>query len=189
VIKIALEAQPAGQREGKVAAELFEFVVERLRAWLVGQVIDGRPVAVETFESVRVLGAAWPLDLYRRVVAVHAFAALDAAPNLAAANKRARNILKQAGLVGGTIDAARFEHAAEGALLEAMDALAKRNAQTSDYTEKLVNLASLRAPVDAFFEGVMVNAENPAVRENRLALLKKFDAMCREVADLSCLPG
>lgn len=189
LLKGALELQPAGQRDGKVAGELFEFVVERLRAYLVGQVVDGRAMAVETFESVRVLGANQPLDLQRRAIAVHAFGALEAAPNLAAANKRARNILKQAGLVGSAIDATKFEHAAESALFEAMNALSERNAKLTDYTAKLVNLASLRAPVDAFFDGVMVNAENPAVRENRLALLKKFDAMCREVADLSCLPG
>lgn len=189
LLKRALELQPAGQRDGKVAAELFEFVVERLRAYLVGQMVDGRAIAVETFESVRVLGANQPLDLQRRVLAVHAFGALEAAPNLAAANKRTRNILKQAGVVGSTVDATKFEHAAEGALFDAMNALAEGNAKLTDYTAKLVNLASLRAPVDAFFDGVMVNAENPAVRENRLALLKKFDAMCREVADLSCLPG
>ena len=70
-----------------------------------------------------------------------------------------------------------------------MEALASRNASTVDYAARLVNLASLRAPIDAFFDGVMVNAEDAAVRRNRLALLQRFDAMCRDVADLSCLPG
>jgi glycyl-tRNA synthetase beta chain len=189
LLQTALAAQPVGKRDASVLEELVEFVMERLRAFLVGQTIENRPVAVETFEAVKTLGITRPLDVQRRVLAVHAFVAHEAAPNLAAANKRARNILKQAGAVEGRVDEARFEHAAEGALFEAMNALAARNAQAADYAARLVNLASLRSPVDAFFDGVMVNAENPAARANRLALLRQFDAMCREVADLSCLPG
>ncbi|TDU28719.1 glycyl-tRNA synthetase beta chain [Panacagrimonas perspica] len=185
----AVDLQPAGKRDATVVAELFEFVMERLRAWLVGQEHEGRPIAIETFESVKALGIHYPLDVQRRVLAVHGFVALEAAPNLAAANKRIRNILKQAGAVEASVDPAKFEHAAEGALFEAMKAQAALNAQATSYTQKLVNLASLRAPVDAFFERVMVNAEDPAVRANRLALLKQLDAMCRDVADLSCLPG
>lgn len=184
----AVDLQPAGKRDAGVVAELFEFVMERLRAWLVGQEHDGRPIASETFESVKVLGIHHPLDVQRRVLAVHGFVALEAAPNLAAANKRIRNILKQAGAVDASIDPSKFEHAAEGALFDAMQAQAALNAGAS-YTQKLVNLASLRTSVDAFFEGVMVNADDPAVRANRLALLKQLDAMCRDVADLSCLPG
>lgn len=189
LLRAALDLQPAGKRDDTVLGELVEFVMERLRAYLVGQQLDGRTIAIEPFESVKSLGITQPLDLRRRVVAVHAFGGLDAAPNLAAAHKRIRNILKQAGAVGAAIDPARFEHAAEGALFAAMNTLAERNAATTDYTTRLVNLASLRAPVDAFFEGVMVNADNPGVRANRLALLSRLDAMCREVADLSCLPG
>ncbi|MGQ0530096.1 MAG: glycine--tRNA ligase subunit beta [Panacagrimonas sp.] len=189
ILAEAVDLQPAGKRDAKLLDELVEFVTERLRAWLVGQAIEGRAVAVETFESVKALGVSQPLDMQRRVTAVHGFVALDAAPNLAAANKRIRNILKQAGTVAGEVDAATFEHEAERGLLDAMNALATRNASITDYTDKLVNLASLRAPVDAFFDGVMVNSEDPAVRANRLALLQRLDDMCREVADLSCLPG
>ena len=189
LLKFALDLQPAGKRDAKVLDELADFVMERLRAFLVGQQVDGRSISVETFEAVRALGVVQPLDVQHRVLAVHGFAALREAPNLAAANKRIRNILKQAGAADGVVDASRFEHAAEGALFDAMNALAARNKSTTDYTSKLVTLASLREPVDAFFDGVMVNAENPAVRANRLALLKQLDSMCREVADLSCLPG
>ena len=185
----AVDLQPAGKRDAAVVGELFDFVMERLRAWLVGQMRDGRAIAAETFESVRALGLTSPLDIQRRVLAVHGFSAHEAAPNLAAANKRARNILKQAGAVDAQVDPGKFEHPAEGTLFEAMKALAMRNAAVTDYTAKLVNLATLRAPLDAFFEGVMVNAENPTVRANRLALLRQLDTMCREVADLSCLPG
>lgn len=185
----AVDLQPAGKRDAAIVAELFEFVMERLRAWLVGQVIDGRAIATETFESVRALGLTQPLDIYRRVLAVHAFVAHEAAPNLAAANKRARNILRQADIGPSPIDPTRFVHEAETALARAMETLATRNASTTDYAARLVNLATLRAPVDAFFDGVMVNAEDAEVRRNRLALLQRFDTMCRDVADLSCLPG
>ncbi len=188
VLQSALALQPAGKRDEQVLDELFEFVMERLRAWAVGQLHDGRAIAVETFESVRALGISQPLDVYRRVLAVHGFVQHVAAPDLAAANKRIRNILKQAGGIAGGIEPARFEHAAESALLDAMNTLPQL-AGSKRYTEQLVNLASLREPVDAFFDGVMVNAENAHVRANRLALLARLDAMCREVADLSCLPG
>src|SRR3546814_70206 len=113
----------------------------------------------------------------------------DLAPNLAAANKRVRNILKQAGDVCGDVDPARFEHAAEKQLFAALKSIDAQNAKTADYTQQLINLAALREPVDAFFDGVMVNADDPAVRSNRLALLGKLDAACRSVADLSQLPG
>ncbi|WP_020649992.1 glycine--tRNA ligase subunit beta [Solimonas variicoloris] len=189
LLQYALQQQPAGKRDAATLAELVEFVQERLRAYLVGQSFDGRPVTVEMFESVRALGVTQPLDFLRRLRAVHAFVANAAAPNLAAANKRVRNILKQAGEVGDTIDAARFEHAAENALFAGLDDVHARNATTADYAQQLVNLASLREPIDAFFEGVMVNTEDPAVRANRLALLQRFDTACRSVADLSQLPG
>ena len=189
LLKAALDAQPAGKRDAATLAGLVEFVQERLRAYLVGQSIDDRAVSVEMFEAVRALDVTQPLDFLRRLRAVHAFVANPAAPNLAAANKRVRNILKQAGDVGSTIDPARFEHAAEQALYARLDDVEAINGKTADYTQQLVNLASLREPVDAFFDGVMVNADDPAVRANRLALLRKLDVACRSVADLSCLPG
>ncbi len=189
VLKSALDGQPAGKRDAALLEELVEFVMERLRAWLVGQDIGGRPVTVEMFESVRAMGISQPLDFQRRVQAVHAFVAQPAAPNLAAANKRVRNILKQAGSVGGTVDPARFQHDAERALHARLGEVEAQNAKTSDYTAQLVNLAALREPVDAFFDGVMVNADDAGVRANRLALLAQLDRACRAVADLSQLPG
>jgi len=189
LLKTALDAQPAGKRDAATLGELLEFVMERLRAYLVGQTLDGRAFTVEMFESVRALGVTQPLDFSRRLRAVHAFVANPAAPNLAAANKRVRNILKQAGDAGSAIDTARFEHDAEKALYAKLNDVEALNAKTADYAQQLVNLASLREPVDAFFDGVMVNAEDNAVRANRLALLRKLDAACRSVADLSQLPG
>ena len=189
ILKAALEQQPAGQRDAALLDELVDFVLERLRAFLVGQTLDGRVISAEVFESVRAMGLAKPLDFQRRVQAVSAFAGNAAAPNLAAANKRIRNILKQAGSVAGAVDAARFEHEAERALFAKLGEVEALNAKTADYTTQLVNLAALREPVDAFFDGVMVNAEDAAVRANRLALLARLDRACRSVADLSQLPG
>jgi glycyl-tRNA synthetase beta chain len=99
-----------------------------------------------------------------------------------------RNILKQAGeTAAAAVDEKRFEHPAEKALHARLGELARGGG--ADYAAKLQQLATLREPVDAFFEAVMVNAEDPAVRNNRLALLRALDSACREVADISCLPG
>lgn len=185
----ALTAQPAGKQDYATRNELVDFAMERMRAYLVGSSVDGRVISVESFEAVRAMDITQPLDFQRRLYAVHRFAANAAAPNLAAANKRVRNILKQAGDGSDTVDAARFEHAAERTLYAQLGEIATRNANGADYTQQLVNLAALREPVDAFFDGVMVNADDAAVRSNRLALLRRLDAACRSVADLSQLPG
>ncbi|SFF22229.1 glycyl-tRNA synthetase beta chain [Fontimonas thermophila] len=189
LLHTALELQPAGARDAAMLRELEDFIFDRLRAHVVGQRVEGREIAAETFAAVRALGIPRPLDFLRRLYAVHAFVAEPAAPDLAAANKRIRNILRQAGTAPDTVDPARFEHAAEHALFEAMKTLDARNAQTADYRAQLVNLAALREPVDRFFEQVMVNVEDAVLRANRLALLAQLDRLCRSVADLSCLPG
>ncbi|MFA5939990.1 MAG: glycine--tRNA ligase subunit beta [Sinimarinibacterium sp.] len=189
LLREALALQPAGQRGDSLLAELLDFVLERQRAYLVGQTVEKREVSVEMFESVKAMGITAPLDFQRRLLAVHAFVAEAAAPNLAAANKRIRNILRQAGMATGDVDPQRFEHAAEKTLYARLGELEALNARTADYREQLINLAALREPVDAFFDGVMVNADDPAVRANRLALLARLDRLCRSVADLSQLPG
>ncbi|MGQ0502830.1 MAG: glycine--tRNA ligase subunit beta [Panacagrimonas sp.] len=199
-------SKPAAQRDDKLVAELADFVMERFSGLCAsrlfalakeadaasphqGIVIADFPVA-EIVQAVSASASLVPLDLMRRAEALLTFLKLPEATALAAANKRVRNILRQAGSTTVVaIDPTRFEHPAEGALFKALDTLAALNAETSDYTAKLRNLAALRGPVDAFFDGVMVNAENATVRANRLALLGRLDAMCREVADLSCLPG
>jgi glycyl-tRNA synthetase beta chain len=189
LLQSALDAQPAGKRDAATHGELVEFVMERQRAYLVGQSLDGRDVTVEMFESVKAMGVTQPLDFQRRLRAVHAFVAQPAAPNLAAANKRVRNILKQAGGTTASVDASRLQHDAERALFAKLGDVEALNEKTSDYAAQLVNLASLREPVDAFFDGVMVNDPDADMRTNRLALLARLDAACRSVADLSQLPG
>lgn len=190
LLRLALEAQPTfGPGYQETLDALNEFVLERLRAYLLGQSIDGAAITVEMFESVRALGITAPLDFLQRLRAVQRFAVDAAAPNLAAANKRVRNILRQAGPVDATVDPSRFTEDAERLLFSRLEEVEALNAGSSDYSSQLIHLASLRAAVDAFFDGVMVNAEDRAVRGNRLALLRKLDTACRSVADLSQLPG
>ena len=122
--------------------------------------------------------------------AVRAFAALPEAPALAAANKRISNILKKAGDVKVGPDPKLFIEPVEIALHKAMvDIVPRADVQfnSGDYTASLQTLAALRAPVDAFFEGVMVNADDLAVRANRLGLLATLHAAMNRVADLSKL--
>jgi glycyl-tRNA synthetase beta chain len=110
---------------------------------------------------------------------------------LAAANKRVGNILKKVdGSVEANVDGALLKEPAEVALHAALvDVVPQADAAflTGDYTESLSALAALRTPVDAFFDGVMVNADDPALRANRLGLLARLHAAMNQVADLSKL--
>lgn len=192
-LQLALDAQPAGDRSPKTRAELLDFILERLRAYRVGATVDGRAITPEAFEAVRTLGGTRPLDLEHRLQAVHQFVVLPAAPHLAAANKRIRNVLRQAAerdghAPDGKVDPQRLTHTSEQALWTTVEALEQRKGDT-DYAERLLDLANLRDPVDDFFEAVMVNDDDAAIRQNRLALLTRVDALCREVADISQLPG
>ena len=192
-LQLALDAQPAGDRSPKTRAELLDFILERLRAYRVGATVDGRAITPEAFEAVRILGGTRPLDLEHRLQAVHQFVVLPAAPHLAAANKRIRNVLRQAAerdghAPDGKVDPQRLTHTSEQALWTTVEALEQRKGDT-DYAERLLDLANLRDPVDDFFEAVMVNDDDAAIRQNRLALLTRVDALCREVADISQLPG
>lgn len=129
-------------------------------------------------------------DVARRLQAVRAFAALPEAPALAAANKRVGNILKKAGAVDAHVNESLLHEAAERDLYAALKAaVPQADAQfgSGDYTASLKTLAALRAPVDAFFDGVMVNAEQDDLRLNRQGLLKSLHAAMNRVADLSRL--
>jgi glycyl-tRNA synthetase beta chain len=127
----------------------------------------------------------------KRLRAVREFAQLPESPSLAAANKRVGNILKKAeGEVGATADPSRFVEAAESALFAALSEIAPRADAafaTGDYTASLQALAALKAPVDAFFDHVMVNADDPELKANRLALLNQLHQTMNRVADLSRL--
>ena len=129
-------------------------------------------------------------EVPKRLAAVRAFAALSESPALAAANKRIANILKKADDVDAHVSLGLLQEDAEKALHVAMQTvLPKAQAlfEAGDYTASLQALAVLRAPVDAFFDGVMVNAEQLDVRLNRLGLLKTLHLAMNRVADLSKL--
>ena len=129
-------------------------------------------------------------DVAKRLAAVRSFAALPEAPALAAANKRISNILKKTDAVDAHVSEVLLAEAAEIALYAAMKDVAPRadaQFEAGDYTVSLQTLAALRTPVDAFFEGVMVNADDSQIRANRLGLLATLHAAMNRVADLSKL--
>lgn len=188
----ALELQPAGERGAATLDPLWAFVLERLRGLALEQ-----GFSVEQFEAVSACEVTQPLDFVRRLEALRSFADSTAAAGLAAADKRARNLLKRSGTATGEwatggLVTGKLEHPAEIALAEAVDAAEsalrplRREAR---YAAMFERLADLKPPVDAFFDEVMVMAEDATTRNNRLALLSRLDALCREVADLSRLPG
>lgn len=173
-----------------VAAELYDFILERLRGYYADQ-----GIGAELFESVAVQKPASLLDADRRLRAVKAFSQRPEAASLAAANKRIGNILRQAGeagvVFGDAIDPAALEAGAETEFLKALtaaEAAAQPLIQSRDYLGLLTGLAALREPVDAFFNAVMVMAEHPAQRQNRLNLLHRLHRLFTEVADISLLP-
>ncbi len=165
---------------------LADFIYERLAGSLREQGYTAQEVDAVVSQRPQRLG-----DLVKRLAAVRAFSALPEAAALAAANKRVGNILKKAdGVVEARVDAALLREAAESALHAALvEVVPQADAAflTGDYSESLQVLARLRAPVDAFFDGVMVNADDPALKANRLGLLAMLHAAMNRVADLSKL--
>lgn len=187
-----LAAQPnagqAQQRFGAHMQELQGYIADRLSGHL-------RELGYTTHEVGAVM-VRQPQRLDRivhQLDAVRAFAGLPEAPALAAANKRIANILKKSGGDGegpSTVDQALLQEPAEQALHAALQDTvpqASRQFDAGDYTASLQTLAALRGPVDAFFDGVMVNAEDAALRHNRLALLQQLHRAMNRVADLSQL--
>jgi len=177
----------AGARRDALAAELYEFVLDRLRNYYGDQ-----GIAAEAFESVRALAPADLADFDRRLHAVVEFTQLDDAQALAAANKRIGNILRQANAGTETrVDAALLEAGAETELHQAVsDATAAVAPLVVErrYVDILRRLAALRVPIDTFFDNVMVMADDAATRNNRLALLGRLRRMFLHVADISLLP-
>jgi glycyl-tRNA synthetase beta chain len=184
LIAFALTVFPAGALAGNVAEEVKLFVYERNANQLSPDF--GAEATAAVFANMPPLH-----EVVKRLRAVREFAALPESPSLAAANKRVGNILKKAeGEVGTAADAARFVETAEKALFDALGSIAPRADAAfaaGDYTASLQALAALKAPVDAFFDQVMVNADDPGLRANRLALLNQLHRTMNRVADLSRL--
>mgnify|MGYP001216235184 CR=1 FL=1 len=167
------------------AADVFDFLLGRYRA-----MYEEQGIAVDVIQAVQACRPSVARDFDRRVKAVAHFRTLPEAAALAAANKRVSNILAKETVTGGEIEKSLLEAAAEQALADAVAAAAARVAPcfaSGDYTTALTTLASLREPVDAFFDSVMVMAEDAAVRANRLRLLSWLRALFLRVADISQL--
>lgn len=180
-------AVPAfGDKITDATAQLEDFFFDRLSVSLREQGYTAQEV-----EAVLALRPQRLSDVQKRLEAVRAFAALPEAQALAAANKRVSNILKKAeGDIQAQVNEALLVEPAEKDLYAALQTVAPKAQQqfeSGDYTASLQTLAALRAPVDAFFEHVMVNAEDVALKANRLGLLATLHAAMNRVADLAKL--
>ncbi|AXP37130.1 glycine--tRNA ligase subunit beta [Haemophilus influenzae] len=168
-----------------VVADVVDFMLGRFRAWY-----QDEGIAVDVIQAVLARRPTRPADFDARVRAVSHFRTLDSAEALAAANKRVSNILAKADAAIGEINLTACVEPAEKALSKAVLAL-RTEVQPliaqGDYTTVLDKLANLRAPVDSFFDNVMVNAEDPALRQNRLAILNTLQGLFLQVADISVL--
>ena len=170
--------------ENNILNEITEFIYERSKNQLSSQHNS------QTLDAV--ISIAPPLgEIPERAGAVKAFLTLVEAPALAAANKRVGNILKKVdGEVKAEVSSQLLQEPAEKALNEALTKVkleANRLFESGDYTASLKSLAALKAPVDAFFDNVMVNADDPALKENRLGLLATLHQAMNQIADLSKL--
>ena len=178
-------AKVFGDKITDPTAQLVEFIYDRL----AGSLRDQGYSALEV-DAVLALRPEPLSEVAQRLAAVRAFAALPEAPALAAANKRIGNILKKSEGVGAAVQDSLLVEAAEKDLFAAMQTTvpaANAKFDAGDHTGSLQALAALRAPVDAFFDGVMVNADDPALKANRLGLLRELHGAMNRVADLSRL--
>ena len=187
-LAVATAAQPVVRPAA--AAEVYDFIAERLRG-LVLERNDG--TTPEMLDAVLAVRPASPLDALARLDALREFLQLPDAAVLAAANKRIANLLRKAPPgAGAAVAAERFVVTAERDLQAALQAVTPpvdAALARQQYREALRLLAGLRAPIDAFFDGVMVMDPDPALQANRLALLGGVQRAFGAVADLSRLPG
>lgn len=186
LIRDALAAQPCARNHAAVADDLYEFLLERLRAYYLDT-----GIRADVFEAVRIRRPPRPLDFQRRVQAVNEFLKLPEAASLAAANRRISNILKQAGQINTRpVEPARLHEAAEQFLhtqIEQLQESIQPLLADGDYASALKKLAALRQPVDEFFERVLVMDPDVEVRANRLALLHRLSSLFLYTADLTLI--
>ncbi len=171
---------------GSASGEVFDYVLERLKGYCQDQ-----GLGADLVEAVLAVGVRVPSDIHRRILAVRDFSALVEAEALAAANKRIRNILKKSGEhPGGEVDAALLTEPAEirlEARIRELTPQVRSLILAGDYAAALKLLSGLRPEVDAFFDQVMVMADDRYVRDNRLALLAGLEGLFLGVADISRL--
>lgn len=185
-LAFAIAQQPTGASD-ECLAQLWMFHMERLRGYYADH-----GIRVDRFEAVIANELVDLLDFDRRIVALDAFANHPQAATVGNAHKRIRNILRRNAQQGSydSYRAGLFTENAEKTLAQAYEAQKARVVsamQAKNPQAALLALAELAEPLDRFFDQVMVMADDDRLRENRLALLDCLDALCREVADLSCL--
>jgi glycyl-tRNA synthetase beta chain len=187
-IEKAVALQPV--QGTRVADDIYDYVMERLRAYYLD---SQQGITTEMFDAVLATKPRSPVDFDARLRALRAFLELPEATSLTAANKRIANILRKSdSSAGADVDVQALQESAEVRLFDAVrglrDAVSTATARR-EYTAALGQLAQLRPAVDAFFDEVMVMAEDPKLRANRLTLLAGLSALFSGVADLSRLPG
>ncbi len=185
LVDIGYEAMKGIEGVKDARAELLNFFADRVRVMFKDQGYSAQEI-----DAVLAVNPATVLEVPARLQAVRAFAAMAEAETLAAANKRIGNILKKSDLALGDVEEARLVEDAEKALFAALVEVEPKVADAyaqGAYTDVLTMLAPMKAPVDQFFEDVMVNAEDIDLRKNRLALLTRLHATMNQVAELSRL--
>ncbi|MCU4496425.1 glycine--tRNA ligase subunit beta [Acinetobacter ursingii] len=186
--KIASENYHGKLREPvKAQHEALNFIEARYRA-----MYEDQGVAIDVIQSVQALSPKSPLDFDHRIKAVNHFKNLPEAQALAAANKRVANILAKEGQIVGDVDTSLLVEDAEYALFNALQTvtpIVQPLLEAHNYTDALSQLASLREPIDAFFDNVMVMAEDPKLKANRLRLLAQLRGLFTAIADVSMLQG
>lgn len=188
---VELIEQAKSQFAGKLTNEnvvndVIDFMLGRFRAWY-----QDEGFSVDIIQAVLARRPTKPADFDQRVKAVSHFRGLEEAESLAAANKRVGNILaKFDGELASDIDLALLQEDAEKALAENVEVMTEALEPafaTGNYQEALSKLAALREPVDAFFDNVMVMADDDALKKNRLTLLNNLRNLFLQIADISLL--
>ncbi|MGH8177804.1 MAG: glycine--tRNA ligase subunit beta [Steroidobacter sp.] len=191
LVEMSVSSQPVQAPEGAVE-DVWSYLMERLRSLYLEESAP-RVITTEMFDAVLATKPHSPLDIDLRLRALGSFLTLPASTSLASANKRIANILRKAsGDISAAVDTDRLEHAAERQLFEhvlSMERAVNPLVSRREYGQALTRLSSLRDDVDGFFDNVMVMAEDPDVRTNRLGLLTRLRGLFLQVADLSRLPG
>jgi len=191
LVDAAVSLQPVKALDN-VGEEIWGYLMERLRGSYLEEAA-GRSITTEMFDAVLASKPHSPLDIDIRLQALEGFLTLPEATSLAAANKRIANILRKAtGDLSGAVETARLQDGPERQLFEhvvSMERAVNPLFSRREYTGALTQLATLREDVDRFFDSVMVMADDPEVRANRLGLLVRLRGLFLQVADLSRLPG
>ncbi len=187
LIKVSVKQYKDLLKNEQVVDDVFNFCIDRLKSWYADQ-----GVSSDVFESVCARHPSQPLDFDLRIQAVKQFQSLPEAQNLAAANKRVRNILKKLDgkSIPKSLDKSLFEHDAEKVLAVELDKHSKRVADLyaqANYPQLLNELSALKTPIDDFFDQVMIMDEDQKKRSNRLAMLQQLRSLFTQVADISLL--